>query len=141
MDSKPVMGDQTPRTARAIDDAWKSLPTSDHRLGYMISFAQGLEIELASAMEYGHKHRLEAVLAKQTPAPEERAWMPVSQPPEASGWVLAWFQEQHSILLFDKQQGWYWGDGEHVMEKGYVKDITHWMPLPDGPLPQNRSTE
>ena len=73
--------------------------------------------------------------------PEERAWMPVSQPPEASGWVLAWFQEQHSILLFDKQQGWYWGDGEHVMEKGYVKDITHWMPLPDGPLPQNRSSE
>jgi hypothetical protein len=61
--SKPVMGDQTPRTAKAVDDAWR-LPTNDHRLGYMISFAQGLELELAAALEYGHKHRLEAALAK-----------------------------------------------------------------------------
>lgn len=81
----PCMGDSTPRVKKAVEYAEHVCPTESHRYGYMISVAQGLEIELdkrekqlievqgqlitrnaelASAMEYGHKYRLEAALAK-----------------------------------------------------------------------------
>ena len=61
----PVMGDSTPRVKKAVEDAERMLLTDSHRYGYMISVAQGLELELAAAMEYGHKHRLEAALGRQ----------------------------------------------------------------------------
>lgn len=66
------MGDSTPRVKKAVQDAERMCPTDSHRYGYMISVAQGLEIELAAAMEYGHKHRLEAALAKRSDAASSR---------------------------------------------------------------------
>lgn len=42
----PVMGDSTPRVKKKVEDAELVCPTDSHRYGYMISVAQGLEIEL-----------------------------------------------------------------------------------------------
>ena len=88
----PAMGDSTPRVKKAVENAERTCPTDSHRYGYMISVAQGLEIELdkrekqlldvqyqlitrnaeyASAMEYGHKWRLEAALKRQSDIPGE----------------------------------------------------------------------
>lgn len=90
--SLPAMGDATPRVKKAVEDAERVCPTDSHKYGYMISVAQGLELELdkrekqlievqgrliernaelAAAMDYGHKHRLEAALARRDAAPDE----------------------------------------------------------------------
>lgn len=58
--SMPVIGDATPRVKKAVEEAERLCQTDSHRYGYMISVAQVLEIELAAAMKYGHKHRPEA---------------------------------------------------------------------------------
>lgn len=42
----PAMGDSTPRVKKKVEDAEQVCPTDSHRYGYMISVAQGLEIEL-----------------------------------------------------------------------------------------------
>ena len=74
--TKPCMGDSTPRVKKAVENIEKIGLTDSHRYGYMISIAQGLELELdnrekqlidvqaqliqrnaelAQAMECGHK--------------------------------------------------------------------------------------
>jgi hypothetical protein len=58
--SKPVMGDKTPRTAQAMEEAGR-LPTGDHSYGYMISFAQSLELELAALPPEGREQEFEIV--------------------------------------------------------------------------------
>ena len=66
--------------------------------------------------------------------PSHEGWISVEDRlPELSGWYMAWFQHDHAVLHFDNQIGWYWGDGEHVMDEPYVSHITHWMELPDAP--------
>lgn len=66
--------------------------------------------------------------------PSHQGWISVKDRlPELNGWYMAWFQGDHAILDFDNQIGWYWGDGEHVMEESYAIHITHWMELPDAP--------
>jgi len=81
-----------------------------------------------------------AFLDEPVPSGPNGGWIGVKdQLPDASGGCMTWFQEQHSILHFDKQHGWYWGDGENKMHDAFSKEITHWMPLPEGPSTATRS--
>jgi hypothetical protein len=49
--SMPVMGTETPLTKKAVEDAERVCPTDSHRYGYLISFAQKMELDLADAQK------------------------------------------------------------------------------------------
>ena len=80
-------------------------------------------------------HYLPNRLEKVKQASDESKWIPANEPPKEEGEYFVhrkgYAANHRAVLWYSKKRGWHYTDPD--LGNVTVKNVTHWMPLPEAP--------